>query len=294
MIQIFFSLLAETFRQWNAHRVPRMGAALSFYTVFSLAPLSILMLTLVSLVVERNTARAEIVGQFRGFVGNEGAQMVDMILTTSASLSTSPWTSLVGFLVLLVGASGVFGELQDSLNQIWGVSTKRHPVFVLLKERVLSFAMVFVLGFLMLVSFLFSAALSAAGNYLHGRFPMLDGPWGWGNALISFLAIALLFALIFRVVPDTRVEWRDVWLGALIATLLFLAGKFVLGFYFGRSALASSYGAAGSLIIILVWVFYSAQIMFFGAEFTRVYALRYGSHRGESDAVKLDSVLRVG
>jgi len=279
MIRTFPSLLMETFRQWNDHRVPRMGAALSFYTVFSLAPLSILMLSLVSLVVERNAAREELVSQFRTFVGNEGAEMVNMILTTNASPSSDLWTSLVGFIVLLIGASGVFGELQDSLNQIWGVSSKRHPVFVLIKERIFSFAMVFAMGFLLLVSFIFSAVLSAASAWLHFRFPGLDNPWAWANEGISLLVVAMLFALIFRLIPDTRVAWRDVWLGALISAVLFALGKFVLGFYFGRSALASSYGAAGSLVIILIWVFYSAQILFFGAAFTRVYAVRLGSQR---------------
>ena len=280
------SLFIETFRRWNAHRVPKMGAALSFYTVFSLAPLSILVLSLVSVVVERNAARAEIVGQFRNFVGKEGAEMMEMILTKTAAESTSILGTTIGFVVLLVGASGVFGELQDSLNQIWGVSSKRHPVFILVKERVFSFAMVFVMGFLMLVSFMFSAAIAAAGSYLHARYPGMDGPWELGNSVVSVLVIALLFALIYRMVPDALITWKDVWLGALIAAVLFELGKFVLGFYFGRSAIASSYGAAGSLIIILVWVFYSAQILFFGAEFTRVYSLRFGSHRSDEDALK--------
>ena len=275
------SLLRETFRQWDAHRVPKMGAALSFYTVFSLAPLSILVLSLVSLVVEGNAARAEIIGQFRSFVGNQGAEVMEMILAKTAAESRGIFGTVIGFGVLLVGASGVFGELQDSLNQIWGVSSTRHPVFTLVKERVFSFAMVFVMGFLMLVSFLFSAALAAAGGYLHARFPGLDGPWEWVNYLVSVAVVALLFALIFRLVPDVDISWKDVWLGALIAAALFELGKFVLGFYFGRSALAAHYGAAGSLIIILVWVYYSAQILFFGAAFTRVYALRHGSHRND-------------
>jgi len=202
-----------------------------------------------------------------------------MILTRTAAEDASALGTLIGFVVLLIGASGVFGELQDSLNQLWGVSSKRHPVFILVRERVFSFAMVFVMGFLMLVSFLFSAAVAAAGGWLHARFPGLDTSWNFGNALISVVVIAMLFALIYRMVPDARIAWRDVWLGAVIAAVLFEVGRFLLGFYFGRSAIASSYGAAGSLIIILVWVFYSAQILFFGAAFTRVYAMRYGSHR---------------
>lgn len=284
MIQTFLSLLMETFRRWNVDRVPRMGAALSFYAVFSLAPLSILMLSLVSLVIERNAARAEMVGQFRAFVGHEGADMVEMILTTTAAANTSPWMTIIGFVVLLIGASGVFGELQDSLNQIWEVSSTRHPVFVLIKERLISYAMVFALSFLMFLSFLFSAAIALAGSYLHGLNLGLDGAWELGNSLVSLFVIAFLFALIFRVVPDARVLWRDVWLGALITAALFVVGKYLLVFYFGRSAIASTYGAAGSLIIILVWVFYTAQIMFFGAEFTHVYALRCGSLRPDFKA----------
>lgn len=278
-MKAILSLLRETIHQWHTHRVPKMGAALSFYTVFSLAPLAILVLSLVSLVVKRMAARTEIVGQFRHFVGNEGAKVMEMILTKNATESEGFFGTLIGFFVLLVGASGVFGELQDSLNLIWGVSSKQHPVFALVKERIFSFAMVFVMGFLMLVSFLFSAALAATGGWLHAQYRYLDGSWNFGNTVISLVVIALLFALIYRMVPDTRITWRDVWLGAMIAAALFEFGKFLLGFYFARSTVAASYGAAGSLIIILIWVFYSAQILFFGAAFTRVYAMRYGSHR---------------
>ncbi|MDB6140540.1 MAG: hypothetical protein JWO94_3612 [Verrucomicrobiaceae bacterium] len=275
----FFSLLGETYKQWDAHKAPKMGAALSFYTVFSLAPLVILVTSLVSTVVERNAARDEIVGQFRSFVGEGGAQTVETILSHAASQNTGWLGTMVGFIVLLVGASGVFGELQDSLNQIWGVSSKRHPVFTLLKERVLSFAMILVLGFLMLVSFILSAAIAVASRYMHAWVPGLDGIWELGNSGLSLVVVTVLFAIIFRLLPDILIAWRDVWTGALLTAVLFVAGKFLLGFYFGRSAVASNYGAAGPLIIILVWVFYSAQIFYFGAEFTRTYALRYGSHR---------------
>jgi len=282
----FLSLLAETFRRCNSDRVPRMGAALSFYTVLSMAPLSILLLTLVGLVVERSAAREEMVAQVRSFVGVDGANVLEMILTsTSMDSESSLWVTLLGFAVLLVGASGMFVEIQDSLNQIWQVSSKRHPVFVLLRERALSIVMILVLGVVMVLSFLFSAVTGAAVSYLGGKYPILGGSWDWGVSIFSLVAIAMLFALIFRLVPDARVAWKDVWLGAGLTALLFAAGKGLLGFYFGRSAIASSYGAAGSLIIILVWVFYSAQIILFGAEFTHVYAVRHGSHREKSQAV---------
>jgi membrane protein len=284
-MKTFFSLLHETFRQWLAHRVPRMGAALSFYTIFSLAPLAILTLSLVSLAIERNAARTEMIDQFRAQVGSAGADMVEKILAHTSAANTSTWEAVIGFIVLLVGASGVFGELQDSLNQIWGVTPRHHPLLVLIKERAISFVMVLLMSLLMLLSFMFSALISFAGTYLHGRFPRLEGAWELGNSGISLVVIAVLFALIYRVVPDARVTWRDVWPGASIAAVLFVIGKLVLGFYFGLSAIASSYGAAGSLIIVLVWVFYSAQIMFFGAEFTCLYAHRFGSHREDEAAV---------
>jgi membrane protein len=284
MIKRFVALLGETFRQWDAHRIPKMGAALSFYTVFSLAPLAILVLSFVSLAVERNAARTEILGRFSALVGDEGTEMIELILTKSAAETTGILGTIIGFMVLLIGASGVFGELQDSLNQIWGVSSKRHPVFLMAKERLFSIVMVFVTGLLMLVSFLLSAAIAAAGSYLHSQLPGLDGPWELGNSLISLLIIALLFALIFRMIPEATIAWRDVWLGAVITAVLFVFGKHVLGFYFGRSAVASSWGAGASLMIILVWVFYSAQILFFGATFTHVYAQRYGSLRRGSAA----------
>ena len=211
-----------------------------------------------------------------------------MIASASQRRGGSALAVAGGVVTLLVGASGVFGELQDSLNQIWGASSKRHPVFLLVKERMFSFAMVLIMGILMLISFLFSAAIAAAGGYLHARHPELDGPWELGNSLASLLVIALLFASIYRLVPDASIAWNDVWLGALLAAVLFELGRFILGYYFGRSAIAFSYGAAGSLIIILVWVFYSAQILFFGAEFTRVYALQFGSHRNDAEGLAAD------
>lgn len=225
-------LIRETVRQWYAHRVPRMGAALSFYMVFSLAPLVVVTLSLVSLAVARNTASAAMIDQVRALVGNEGADTVSMILSKATDVRTNAWETMLGFGVLLVGASGVFGELQDSMNEIWDVTPRHHPVFALLKERAISFVMVLVMSLLMLLSFLVSAGLAMAGNYLHGLSPGHVGAWGLGNSGVSLLMTAILFALIYRMVPDTRILWRDVWAGALIAAVLFMVGKFVLGFYF--------------------------------------------------------------
>lgn len=283
-MKVFFSLLAATYRRWDSDKAPRMGAALSFYTVFSFAPLVILMMTLISLTIEKEAARAEIVSQFQALVGNDGAAMAETVLAKATMVQTSLWGTLLSFAVLLIGASGVFGELQDSFNQIWNVSTKRNPAFVLVQERIFSFAMILIMTCIMFLSFLLSATASLIGQYLHGRSRSLDMAWEMGNSAISLLVITLLFALIFRGVPDVRIAWKDVWFGAMIAAVLFVLGKFVLGYYLGRSSISSSYGAASSLVIFLIWVYYSAQILFFGAEFTRVYALRYGSHRKDGPA----------
>ncbi len=281
-------LIIETLRQWNAHRVPRMGAALSFYTVFSLAPLVIVSQSLVSLAVARKTANSTMVNQVRDMVGNEGADTVRMILCKAADVHAGPWETMLGFGVLLVGASGVFSELQNSLNEIWDVGPRHHPVFALLKERATSFVMVLVMSLLLLLSFLLSAGVAMVNNFLQGISPGLSDAWELGNSGVSLFMTVILFAVIYRVVPDTRILWRDVWAGALIASVLFVVGKFVLAFYFGRSAISSNYGPSGPLIIILLWVFYSAQIFFFGAEFTRVYAIHFGSQRSEIGPPKMD------
>ena len=265
--------------------MPRMGAALSFYTLFSLAPLAILTLSLVSLAIERSAARAEMIEIIRYQIGNEGADTISGILAKTAAASTSPWEAVVGFIVLLIGSSSVFGELQDSLNQIWNVTPQRHPLLGMIKKRVISFVIVLVLSLFMVLSFLFSAAFAVAGSYLHDKLPRLDGAWELANSVVSLLVIAMLFGLIYRFIPDARITWRDVVPGAAIAAVLFVIGKYVLGFYFGRSAIASSYGPAGSVIIVLLWVYYSAQIMLFGAEFSRVYAQRFGSHRDDEAQV---------
>lgn len=283
-MKAIYCLLHETFRRWNAHRVPRMGAALSFYAVFSMAPLAILTLSLVSLTIERNAARAEMIEQFRAQVGDQGARMVETILAHTSAANTSTWQALLGFVVLLVGASGVFGELQDSLNQIWDVTPQRHPVLIMIKERAMSFVMVLIMSLLLLLSFFFSALIAIAGAFFHDVSPRLASLWELANSGISLLMIVALFALIYRAIPDARMSWRDVIPGAAIAAVLFVLGKYVLSFYFGLSSITSMYGAAGSLIIVLMWVFYSAQIMFFGAVFTRVYALQMGSHRDDDIA----------
>jgi membrane protein len=278
--RVFGQLLLETARAWNAHHVPKMGAALAYYTAFSLAPLVVFILSVASLVVKTRDAGAYIVQEITGLMGARAGDAVQEILTHANSTRTLSWGTLISFLVLLLGASGAFGELQDSLNQIWEIPPQPHPFLAMIKDRILSFAMVFVLGFFMLVSLLLSAGLALAGHLLAHHFsaPGLEVL----NTAVSFLVFTGLFTVIFRLLPDVTLLWKDVYGGALLSSALFIAGKFLLGWYIGSSSTFSSYGAAGSFVVILVWVFYSAQILFFGAEFSRVYTLQYGSLRGRT------------
>ena len=273
------TLLRVTFASWNAHKAPKMGAALAYYAVFSLAPLAILTLSLLSVIFERAAARRDMLAQLSMVLGKEGTATVDAILTAASSEHSGTFGTMIGFAVLIFGASGVFAELQDSLNTIWEVPTKScGTVWCFIKERFPSFAMVFVIGFLLVVSMLISAAVAGANKFLSGYVTGFGWAWECLNFVISFGVITAGFAILFRVLPDAPIGWRDVALGATVTALLFLLGKFLLGLYIGRSAIGSTYGAAGSLVVVLLWVFYSAQIFFFGAELTRAYTKRLGSH----------------
>ncbi len=272
-------LLKDTFASWSAHKGSTLGAALAYYTALALAPIVILVVGIVSLLVEKSAASAGFVAQISSMVGKDGGATVQSILDHSAQHSAGVLATVVGFVVLLVGASGVFTELQDSLNVIWEVPPQPRPWLAFIRARLLAFAMVFTLGFLVLVSLLLSTLTALLGTYLKSRAPGLDALWECANSLVSVVVVALLFAVLFRALPDVKIAWRDVWIGAAMTAVLFTLGKYLLGLYLGHSAFASAYGAAGSLIIVLVWVFYSAQIFFFGAEFTRAFAQTHGSHR---------------
>lgn len=273
-------LFKETFQQWSHHKAPKMGAALAYYAVLSLAPLVMLALSLMSLLVKRADARTEIVAQFSSLAGRQGGEVVDTILTSAASSQAGVWSAIVGFVVLLIGASGAFGELQDSLNQIWEVKIADRGWVAMIKDRLLSFTMVFVIGFLLLISLVLSAGIAAAAKFLRNYVPASGGVWEVANVVASVLVITILFALIFRILPDTYIAWRDVWIGAALTSVLFTVGKTLIGLYLGKAGVSSSYGAAGSLVIVLLWTYYSSQILFFGAEFTRVFAHRFGTRQG--------------
>jgi membrane protein len=273
----FFVLVLQAGKSWNEHRVPRMGAALSYYTAFSLAPLVVFILSVATLVVKKKEATKYIIDEVTSLIGPSGGNAVQEILAHAGTVRAVSLSTGISFVVLLVGASGAFGELQDSLNQIWDVPPRKHPFVTMIKERALSFAMVFVLGFFMLVSLVLSAFIEVLSQMVVTQFPTVGIVAA--NALLSFVVFSALFCVIFRILPDVDLKWSDVWPGAIFSAALFIIGKFVLGWYIGfSSSTFSRYGAAGSFIVILVWVFYSAQILFMGAEFSRAYTLKYGSH----------------
>lgn len=279
-----FPILKTTFSNWNAHNAPRLGAALAFYTILSLSPLIILTIGLAGLAFSRSTAQAHIVTDVQGMIGVEGAKAVQTMLANSQRPAAGILGSILGLLSLFFGASGVFGELRSALNMIWDVQPDESAgILGLLRERIFSFGMVLSIGFLLMVSLVFSTVLAAMGKFFGSLLPLPASVLMIFNFLVSFVGIAALFALIFRFVPAAKVEFRKVWPGALATALLFTLGKTLIGLYLGKSSVGSPYGAAGSVIIVIVWVYYSAQIFFFGAEFTHAYASTHSPAR-EGDA----------
>jgi membrane protein len=259
-----------------------MGAALAYYTIFSLAPLLIIAVAVAGLAFGMEAARGEIVREIQGLVGRDGARAIQDMIQSARKPSHGVMGSVIGILVLFLGASGVFCEIEDALNSIWHVNPNGETGFQkLIKERFLSFGMVLGIGFLLLVSLLLSALLAAATKYVGGMFPIPAVVFESLDFLLSLFFITLLFAVIFKLLPNTKIAWSDVWLGAALTSLLFTAGKFVIGFYIGTSVSASAYGAAGSLVVVVAWIYYSALILYFGAEFTCVYTNRWGSRRGQ-------------
>jgi membrane protein len=270
----FWQLLKQAGQSWVDNKSARLGAALAFYSVLSLAPLLLLVLTAAAAIWGQKAAQGNIMGQMTSIIGREGAEAIQSILAASEqNKSGGLIATLTGIVTLLFSASGVFGELQDSMNLIWKAKPRQgQAILVMLRERFTSFTMVVGSGFLMLISLLVSAALSVASQYVNGLLPDFVLLMQAINFLISFGVIALLFAMTFKVVPDVSVPWRDVWPGGILTAALFIIGKMVIGFYLGHAGMASTYGAAGSFVALLLWVYYSAQILFFGAEFTYAYS----------------------
>ena len=265
-------LIIDTVTSWNDHDASTQSAALAFYTMFSLAPLLLVVIALFGLYFGAAAVRGEILTEFQDWMGKDAASLVQAILRTAAEPKTNRLAGILGILTLIFGASGVFVQLQQSLNRIWGVAAKPGAALTkLLRKRLLSFAVVLGIGFLLAVSLIMSTALTALGSYLERRYHLPVTLLHALNILASFLLVTLLFAFIYRLLPDVRLAWRDVFLGAVVTSVLFGVGKTLIGFYLGRDGAASAYGAAGSLVMLLSWVYYSALVFLLGAEFTRVY-----------------------
>jgi membrane protein len=272
------SLAAETVSSWSAINAPRLGAALAFYTTLSMAPLLVFSIGIAGLVFGRQAAQGRIIAQIASLVGPQGGAVIQSLLLDSSKTSSGIIWAVVGIFMLLFGASGVFGELRDSLNLVWGVRvTGGGGLRGMVRYRFASFAMVVGIGFLLIVSLLVSTAIAAAGKFFEQFLPAPEALLHAGSTVISFLAVTVLFALLYKVVPDVHIEWQDVWIGAAVTSLLFSVGKFLIGLYLGKASVGSAYGAAGSLVVFLVWLYYSAQIFFLGAQFTHIFAERHGS-----------------
>ena len=264
---------------------PSLGAALAYYTVFSLAPLMTIAIAMAGFFFGKEAAQGQIFDELRVLLGEEGGKAVEeMVQSANAQPTAGVVATIISVIILLFGASGVFGQLQASLNAIWGVKAKPgRGVLGLIKDRLLSFGFTLVVGFLLLVSLLLTAGMALMADWIGGLMPGSEALAYILNIVLSLSMITLLFATIFKFLPDAKIAWHDVWIGAFLTALLFTIGKFALGIYLGKSGVASSYGAAGSLIVLLLWVYYSSQILFFGAEFTQVYANRFGSRVAPAD-----------
>ena len=275
-------VLIESLKSWVDHRGDSKGAALAFYTLFSMAPILVLAIAVAGYFFGAEAAQGEIVAQVQGLVGPNGAQAIQSLLAAARDPASGLVATLVASVLLLLGATSVFAELKDSLDELWGIDKPRQSAFsVILRTRLLSFGMVLVLAFLLLVSLIVSAALAVLERYAGGVLGSFAAVLATTSSLISFGVIACMFAIIYKTLPDAPLTWRDVWIGAAFTAGLFSLGKHVIGLYLGNSGVASSFGAAGSLIALLLWVYYSAQIFFLGAEFTRHYALWFGSLQHE-------------
>jgi membrane protein len=273
-----FGMLKESFKEWNDDDALSLGAALAYYTIFSLAPMLLIAISVAGLVFGREAAQGELVGQMRGLVGQQGAEAIQTMVANAGKQGSGVLGTIIGIVTILFGATGVFAQLQSSLNKIWNVEAKPGKgIWSFLRNRILSFGMVLGIGFLLLVSLAVSAAIAALDTYVTGIFPGAEVLIGIVTAVFGLAVITFLFAMIFRFLPDVKIAWKDVWVGAVTTSVLFLIGKVLIGLYLGNSSVASTYGAAGSLVILLLWIYYSTQILFFGAEITQVYARRYGS-----------------
>lgn len=277
--KIVVRLLKETFAEWQKDKVPLLASSLAYYTMFSIAPLLLICISIAGLFFGEDAVRGEIIGQIQGLVGKEGASAIQsMLQSTQKPHSGGTIATIFGIITLLFGASGVFGQLQEALDIIWEVKPKPgRNIAKFLQSRFLSSAMVLVIGFLLLVSSLLSTILVSVTQFINRLVPGIGFLGQTLDFLLSLVVVTLLFAAIYKVLPDVKVPWRNLWVGSAVTALLFNIGKHLIGLYLGNSNIGSTYGAAGSLIVVLVWIFYSAQILLLGAEFTQVYSKYLGT-----------------
>jgi membrane protein len=277
-------LLRQTVQEWSEDRVDMHAAALAFYTIFSLSPVLVIIIAVAGVVLGQSAVRDQVLQQLTGIAGPSAQPLVQQMLQQTANPGSGALATAISLVTLLIGASGAFGQLQLSLNMIWDAAPRTSGgLYYLIRDRILSFGMVLGIGALLLVSFFASVVLSSVLTFFASRLPL--GFVERGHLLdlgISFVVTTLLFAAIYKVLPDVHIGWRDVWVGAAVTALLFGLGKIAISLYLARSGLSSTYGAAGAFVAIVVWLYYSAMILLFGAEFTQVYARSFGSHRSDS------------
>lgn len=282
MIRDAYNLVKQTGNEWIDDRAPTFAASLAYYTAFSLAPTLVIVVAIAGSIFGADAARGEIQAQLQGPMGEQGARAIGEMVEHASKWESGVLATLIGLVVLVFGATGVFAELQTALNAIWDAKPPQiNGVWAFFRTRFLSFAMVLGIGFLLLVSLVISAGVAAFGRWAGAYAGGWTTLWQVVNFGVAFGVITVLIAMIYKVLPDVKVHWRDVWLGAIVTAALFNLGKLAIGLYLGKTALISSYGAAGSLAALLVWVYYSAMILLFGAEFTQVYARAHGSWRDQ-------------
>jgi membrane protein len=270
-------MLKATFADWMEDKALRLSAAVAYYSIFSIAPLLIIAVGVAGLAFGQDAVRGQLDGQLQGYIGPKAAEGVQSMVQSAAKPSQGWIATILGFVTLLLGASGVFGQLKDALNTIWEVKEKPGGgVKGFIKERLLSFGMVLVIGFLLLTSLVLTTVVAGLNHWLERVVPMPAFVWGIATFFVSFGIVTTLFAFIFKVLPDVKLQWRDVWVGAAVTALLFEIGKFGLGYYLGKEGAQSAYGAATAVVLLLLWVYYNSCILFFGAEFTQVYARERG------------------
>lgn len=285
-LKVMWELLSATYTKWAKDHAQSLGAALAFYAVFSLAPLLLIVIAIAGSVFGQEAAQGQIIGQIQGLVGKESANAIQSMIEEARKPATGIIAAVLAMVMLLLGATGVFAQLQEALNTIWGVEEKPgEGLWKLLKDRFISLMAVLGTGFLLLISLVVSAGLSAVGATLGHFLPVPGFLLQIINFFVSFAIVTLLFAMIYKLLPDISIQWGDVWIGATMTSLLFTIGKFLIGLYLGKSDVGIAYGAAGSLVVILIWVYYASQIFLFGAEFTAVYAHSRGSRLASSSPV---------